>query len=136
MTEGVRNMIREIRAHCGTWCVPNGNGATNPWDMHRANLFLADRTSLRVDAQYNGVGVAEDRLMAIARDAIKLDDTPAVIGTGWLEHYPLAWGYKLRSKVEWWGTVHERKFYVNQGWGGAGDGWINASTWFAGTIVQ
>jgi len=29
---------------------------------------------------------------------------------------------------------HNRSFYVNQGWGGSGNGWVSAGTWFAGKI--
>jgi len=29
---------------------------------------------------------------------------------------------------------HNRFFYVNQGWGGSGNGWVSAGTWFAGKI--
>jgi len=34
----------------------------------------------------------------------------------------------------WNETVYDRFFYVNQGWGGAGNDWVAASTWFAGEI--
>ena len=72
-----------------------------------------------------------------ARDSIIDYGTPAIIGTGWLNHYPLAYGYAWRSRqrcfIGCW-TEYSRWFYVNQGWGGSNDGWVSASTWFAGRI--
>ena len=68
--------------------------------------------------------------------------TPAVIGTGWLSHYPLAFGYAWQRRTIrrcfiacWDDVVYDRCFYVNNGWGGGGSGeWINASTRFAGQL--
>jgi hypothetical protein len=42
----------------------------------------------------------------------------------------------VRTCVIWcWDeVVYDRWFYVNQGWGGSGNEWIQASTWFAGSI--
>jgi hypothetical protein len=64
-----------------------------------------------------------------------------VIGTGWLSHYPMAIGYAYQERIVrycfifcWNDTVYDRWFYVNQGWGGAGNEWVSASTWFAGEI--
>jgi hypothetical protein len=61
--------------------------------------------------------------------------TPAVIGTGWLQHYPLAYGYAWRQKRILGVVVQtNRFFYVNQGWGGEDNGWVPAGTWFVGEI--
>ena len=30
--------------------------------------------------------------------------------------------------------VYDRCFYLNQGWGGSGNEWITASTWYSGEI--
>jgi hypothetical protein len=66
---------------------------------------------------------------------------PAIIGTGWLKHYPLAYGYRWRSRTVkkcfilcWTETEYQRNFYVNQGWIGSGNGWIGSGTWFAGQL--
>jgi len=83
------------------------------------------------------------QLANYAANSIAYRRTPAVIGTGWLSHYPVAWGYAwqhrtIRHSFLWWDwteTVTDTAFYVNNGWGGGGSGeWIDASTWFAGEI--
>lgn len=130
---GIENAIREIRAQVRTFCTPNG-GATYPWDMALASAYLAPRTSATIRVEYNAVGSHEDRLREIARYSIAVLRRPVVIGTGWLSHYPLAYGYRSRTKQEWWGTAVERQFYVNQGWGGVDNAWINAGTWFTGEL--
>lgn len=60
---------------------------------------------------------------------------------GWLSHYPMAFGYAYQERTVrycfiwcWTDTVYDRWFYVNQGWGGRGNDWVSASTWFAGEI--
>ena len=67
--------------------------------------------------------------------------TPAVIGTGWLSHCPMAFGYAsqqptVRHCVIWcWNdVVTGRCFYVNEGWGGGAGDWIEARTKFVGQI--
>lgn len=140
MNEGVRNMIREIRDQINTFCIA-GSGATFPWKMDGARSYLSGRTATTLRTHYNSVGIHEGRLRDYARNSIKDRQTPAIIGTGWLNHYPVAYGYAWRSRVVrkcfifcWNETVYDRSFYVNQGWGGSGNAWISASTWFAGEI--
>lgn len=139
---GVDSMIDEFHNDCGTWCA-FGQGATNPWSMGDAWHYLSGRTGTRLEAHYNAVGIHEDSLRDWAISSIRDRATPAVIGTGWLSHYPVAFGYAWQQRVIrhsflWWSwteTVTDRCFYVNEGWGGGGAGdWIDASTWFAGSI--
>lgn len=134
---GVRTMIEEIRRYIGTFCV-FGSGATFPWNMRDANKYLSRRVSARVRTNYSRVGIHWDDLRQKASYSITSRKTPAIIGTGWLKHYPLAWGYAYRSKKYGWGwasyTRYQRRFYVNQGWGGSGNGWVGSGTWFAGQI--
>jgi hypothetical protein len=132
MDEGVRNMIREISDHVETWCTPSDGGATNPWDMGNAWHYLDGRTGAGFRAEWRLVPTSG--LRNRARDSIQDRDAPAVIGTGILEHYPLAYGYRYRESR--WGLLHQRQFYVNQGWGGTGNSWIDARTWFAGEIFN
>jgi len=142
MSIGVRDMIDEIRTDVDTFCISspftsgNHSGATFPWDMPQASQYFIGRTGTDLDAHWNSAGISEPRLRNYARSSIIFRDTPAVIGTGWLTHYPMAYGYASRSKSNWLsGTTYDRLFYVNQGWGGSSNGWINASTWFAGEII-
>ena len=140
MDTGVRNMTWEIRNDVGTFCA-FGSGPTTPWDMDGASDYFNGRTGTRLSTHYNVLGISEGRLREYARDSIIDRNTPAVIGTGWLTHYPLAYGYAWRSRTVrkcfifcWNETEYNRSFYVNQGWGGSGNGWVSAGTWFAGEI--
>ena len=137
LDEGARNMIQQIRSHIRTFCIFN-NGATFPWRMGDAKQYLSGRCTAKLYTNYSRVGIRWDNLRDKARNHIVHYKTPAVIGTGWLKHYPLAWGYKSRRRTYGWGwasyTRYQRKFYVNQGWGGRGNGWVDAKTWFAGRI--
>ncbi len=140
MDTGVRNMTWEIRSDVGTWCA-FGSGPTVPWDMDDATDYFNGRTGTRLSTHYNVLGIHESRLREYARDSIIDRNTPAVIGTGWLTHYPLAYGYAWRKRTVrkcfifcWNETEYNRAFYVNQGWGGSDNGWVSAGTWFAGEI--
>lgn len=140
MTEGVRNVIRELRGQIGTFCA-FGSGATFPWNMPGARSYLSGRTYTRLDAHWNSVGWHEGRLREYARNSIRDRRTPAVIGTGWLNHYPVAYGYAWQRRTIrrcfifcWTEEVYDRWFYVNQGRGGSCNGWVEAGTWFAGEI--
>ena len=140
MDDGVRNMTWEIRNDVGTWCA-FGSGPTNPWDMDEASEYFKGRTGTKLSTHYNVLGIQEGRLREYARNSIRDRNTPAIIGTGWLTHYPLAYGYAWRKRRVrkcfifcWNETQYNRSFYVNQGWGGSGNGWVSAGTWFAGEI--
>lgn len=139
-TSGVENVIEEINGQVDTFC-SLGQGATAPWDMEEAWAYLSGRTAADLDVQYNSAGFHETRLRDNARDSIKFRGTPAIVGVGWLTHYPLAYGYAYQERVVrtcfvfcWDEVVYDRCFYLNQGWGGAGNEWITASTWFSGEL--
>jgi hypothetical protein len=131
MDAGVRNMMWEIRNHIGTWCY-SGEGATGPWNMLNAQRYLDGRSKAKVVAKYNVFGKFENRIKNFAVKSIQMNRTPVIIGTGWLKHYPVAISYsykldrRLRKTEEW--------FYLNQGWSGAGNEWVAAGSWFAGSI--
>ncbi len=141
MDSGVRNMTWEIRQDIDTFCV-GSSGATAPWDMDEATGYFSGRTGTQLDTHYNVLGIHEGRLREYARNSIRDRHTPAVIGTGWLTHYPLAYGYAWQSRTTttcilficWDSTDYNRWFYVNEGWGGSDNGWVSAGTWFAGEI--
>ncbi len=139
MDDGVRNMTWEIRNHIGTFC-SLGQGATPPWRMHRAGRYLQDRTAANVRVARSRVCNARSKYRNIARNRIRDRGEPAILGTGFCGHYPLAYGYMFRTRQSCtWGictTNYQRMFYVNQGWGygDSDNGWINAESWFAGRI--
>ena len=77
--------------------------------------------------QRTDVGDAQDELQQrwrprdaaarYRRDQIKAHQTPAVIGTGWLKHYPLAIGYAYQERIVrkcvivcWDEVVYDRSF--------------------------
>lgn len=143
LDQGVRNMVWEIRTAMGTWCNPfNQNAATFPWSMDMAAAYLIGRTNVRLETYYNFAGITESRLRDKAKHHIWNYAAPVVIGTGWLNHYPLAWQYASRKRVVercflwqcWKESEYQMWFYVNQGWGGDDDGWVPANTWFAGYL--
>lgn len=139
--EGVNNAIRELHNEVHTFCA-FGSGATCPWDMPDAVTYLSGRSGTTLQANWDSFGICEDRLRDAAITSIVSRHTPAVIGTGWLSHYPMAFGYATQQRTVrhcfiwcWNDVVTDRCFYVNEGWGGGGAGdWIEASTWFVGQI--
>jgi hypothetical protein len=143
MTSGVKNMIWEIRDDIDTWCT-FGSAPTYPSDMDEVSDYLVGRSNVRIDTHYNVFGWRESRLRRYVANSIIYRLTPAVIGTGWLSHYPVASAYRWWSRDVkkcflwwcWWKTEYNRQFWVNQGWGqnSSQNGWIPAGTWFAGEI--
>lgn len=141
-TTGVQNMTREIRNHIGTWCI-FGSGATWPWNMIDASRYVRPRATAawRMRTKYDPTGLcwfgACNRNRDLAKQSIVNYRKPAIVGTGWLKHYPLAYGYAWRSKRTCFlwicSTTYSRWFYVNNGWYGNNNGWTNADdVWFAG----
>ena len=131
---GIYNMTWEIKGYLDTLCI-FGAGPTWPGWMADAQDYLYGRSYAHVDTRYNILGWSENRLMNDAANSIIFNKTPAIIGTGWLNHYPLAWGYSSRTYYYGWGfTRTTRYFYVNQGWATTNE-WVSASTWFSGELL-
>jgi hypothetical protein len=134
---GINNMMWEIRNDINTFCL-FGNGATLPSTMWKASFYLSGRTYASISTNYNAFGFGLPWLRNAARDSIVDRDVPVIIGTGFLSHYPLAYGYQERSrKVNlgfWQATDYDRQFYVNMGWGGSSNQWVAAHTWFVGQL--
>lgn len=144
MTDGVRNMVLEIRRAVNLFCnVFNDSGATKPWDMKGVTSYTTGRSAVKVTTDWNAAGIAQDALRDQVIDSIKNKQTPVVVGTGWLSHYPVAWRYSFRSRTVKncgffgcsYNTEEERQFFVNQGWEGSDNSWVPASTWFSGRIT-
>lgn len=89
-------------------------------------------------------GVSEDLHPRRGGQLDRLPGAPAVIATGWLSHYPLAYWYAEQRRVvrksfllwSWDEVEWDRSFYVNNGWGynNQNFAWVPASTWFAGML--
>lgn len=135
-TSGPRRMIEEINEYVDTFCA-FGSGATLPGHMHEAWKYFRGRTGTWLGTWQSPVGIPLPRFRRRAREAIIHDDTPAIIGTGWLHHYPLAYGYAHKvTEGPIFGIIerHHHAFYVNDGQGDPTAGWVNGRTWFAGRI--
>ena len=138
---GVENVIRQIHNAVGTFCM-GASGATWPWNMGDAAKYLSGRTGAWLDTEYDHFGRDCDDCHDWAIDSIVNRRTPAVIGTGWLNHYPMATAYARQTRIVRlkWGSfsfnmyVTDEVFYVNNGWGGAGNEWVDAGTWFVGEL--
>lgn len=139
---GVGNMTMEIRGNIGTFCV-GSDGPTLPWDMGNAWRYLVGRTSARISTAWIDP-IFGNKADDIRRSIVERR-TPAVIGTGFFAHYPLAHAYREQSRrvcrvnpfglgCVWWETEVNRQFRVNQGWEGSGNGWIDYKSWFVGNI--
>jgi hypothetical protein len=135
-------ITHEIELDIHTFCWGD-SGATDPWNMGEAWHYLALRTGTRLVTHYNILGASDGALRDNVISSIRDRQTPAIIGTGWFGHYPLAMGYAQRSQSTrtcfigicgGWNTEYQRYFWVDQGWGGNGNDWVSADTWFDGEI--
>lgn len=141
-TTGVQNAIINIRNRIDTFCAL-GSGATAPWTMPNASGYLSEMgTGMGVSSSWNSVGYHDYSLTILARNEIVYNGRPVIIGTGWLQHYPLAYRYAWKSQPESWNegwfdgddVTYTEQFFVNEGWGGTW-GWVQAGTWFAGRAI-
>jgi hypothetical protein len=150
----IKDMTWKIRNDIDTWCFVGdspfepwdfGNsGPTNPWDMDGVKDYVHGRSAIRIYTKYSVAGIGWDYIRVYAQNGIAYSDegkhTPVVIGTGWLTHYPLAYGYRWRDRTfcivpsKGWGcvTTTDRQFFVNQGWGSDHGEWVDSDIWFAG----
>ena len=142
---GVRNMVLEIRTAVELFCNAfNNSGATYPWKMPNISTYISGRSNVKTRTDYSSVGLANDALRNKVIASIRDRKTPAVVGIGWLSHYPLAYSYAYRTRTVksciLWSctnkTETDRSFYVNQGWGGADNSWLPATTWFYGSFEK
>lgn len=109
----------------GTFC-SDGQGATTSWAMGYVGDFVTARApGVTIDAHYNILMMADNVVRDAAIDAL-CDGRPAIVGTGSLfggdGHYPIAKGYS------------NGRFELEMGWGGDGNGWYDAATWYSGTV--
>jgi hypothetical protein len=130
MDEGVRAMTWEIHQLTRTTCNVD-TPITRPEDMSAVSAYLAGRTS----ARFHSLTVYNRAPFVIREQRI-----PVVVGIGF-DRYAIATGVVSRSRTyrRCWlcirkFTEFEQSIYVNQLWGGVGDGWIANSTWFTGWI--
>jgi hypothetical protein len=146
MDAGVEQMIGQIRDCVGTFCAQiNNNGATWPYDMEGIRNYISCRSNIGVDI-YVSVppGFVTDNSRDRAINAIQYQRVPVILGVGFLAHYPLGYGYRVRTRIvqhdilgvpAWTDNETDRQFYINNGHGGGDNGWIPGETWFAGRVL-
>jgi hypothetical protein len=104
-------------------------------------------TGMSLDTHYNSFGDTEDRLTRYTLENLTTtaaNRRPVIIGIGWFSHYPLAWGVQYSTRpegfTEGWldgdDVVWSTYWYLNSGWGGSNNGWIQSGTWFAGRVSK
>ncbi|MCU0494387.1 MAG: hypothetical protein MUD01_22590, partial [Chloroflexaceae bacterium] len=135
---GVANMTMEIRGYTGTFCA-GSQGPTLPWRMLDAWRYANGRAGMRFRTSWTVpyIGNRADE----ARNAIVNRRSPAIIGTGFYAHYPMAYAYAERTRRVrrcfifcWYDNVTDRALLANQGQGGGGNGWIGYDSWFVGEV--
>ena len=118
----------------------SATAATWPSDMHKADRYLSGRTYATIQTHYNSFGIHSSDLHDLARDDVLNEGKPSIIGTGWLNHYPVVVGFATRSRERqvlfWTERDTQNVFYLNQGWTGASNGWYDTGTWFCGQIFN
>jgi len=88
--------------------------------MGDAAKYLSGRTGAWLDTEYDHFGRDCDDCHDWAIDSIVNRRTPAVIGTGWLNHYPMATAYARQTRIVRlkWGSfsfnmyVTDEVFYI------------------------
>jgi hypothetical protein len=125
MTPEIGQLSMDINHVVKTICVGD-EGATTPWGMGEVKTWVASHApGVTVEQRYNFLMTPDPGVRDVTIDAL-CDGRPAIIGIGTLfggdGHYPIAKGYS------------NGKFELEMGWGGDGNGWYDATTWYMGTI--
>jgi len=140
MNTAVRNCIsgtNSVRDYVDSYCVA-GQAATNPWEMPDGKKWARDRynagyiNGYSISTQYASPGIYTSSCRNRARDSIRDNHKPAIIGIGFTSaHYCLAYGYAWRKK-KWHGITlaTSRYFMVNMGHFSSGGTWKNARVWY------
>jgi len=136
---GVDNMTWEIAGHLGSFCV-GGQTATLPTSMWFVSKYLRYRTGATERSHYyfffDGI---DDAIQTMTRT-----HSPVIIGTGFLAHYPLAWGSQVRRRIVrhcfiwcWDVREYETKMLINNGQRSYSDYdslYINTNSFFVGQL--
>jgi hypothetical protein len=129
----VRVCIRNVFDYCDTWCAGEA-AATNPWDMTDGYLWTGTRgEGISLSSSWT-VPYTSSGPRNRAKSSIVDHGWPAIVGTGYFEHYPFAYGYRHR-KYTWLGITWstDRNWKVNNGWGSGSCSWVNANDCWYGT---
>lgn len=147
-TADVSACIQYEFPHIFSFCLNNGQAGTLPPTMWLGYQWAPARGrgisgTLAWGLPYVS---AVPRLLAI--NSIVNDHRPAIIGTGFYEHYPLAWGYAYRTLTAtltwWWFGWHSSSWVVstdqswitNDGQGNCSPVWVSTSSCWYGTDLR
>ncbi len=127
----VQECIRNVFGWVGTYCV-NGQAATNPWQMNQGYRWAGRQgAGINISTTW-GVPYLSSGPRNKAIQSIRDYGRPALVGTGFYEHYPLAFAYKYRDYT-WLGITWDTQRYwlVNNGHAETAGIWVDAaSCWF------
>jgi hypothetical protein len=122
-------LVRTLHDRLGTHCI-DGQGATTMWGMNEYDDWARSQGAnikLSTDMFWDQEDTAEKWLRR---------NKPVVVGTGFYAHYPVAVGLAMvKVEVDWWFDHTDKYIWVNQGWGGSGNGWINLDVFYAAAAV-
>jgi hypothetical protein len=132
-TSYVRDCMKAVNGYVNTYCV-GSSGATNPWDMTDGYKWatIDCGESRSTSTTYSIPCFPSSGCREKARDCIRYDDTPAIIGLYCTSaHYCVAYKYAWRkytcAGITW---DYSRWFKCNMGWGGSSGSWEEASVWY------
>lgn len=129
---GVDHMTWEIRGYLGTYCSGSG-GATKFTRMIDAYKYVRPRATAgwRMRTRYDPTKLCWFGACNGARNLIRYQivyrRAPAVIGYN--NHFAMGTKYAYQSKRSCFlwicSTSYNRWFYINKGWGGSGNAWVD-----------
>jgi len=132
VNNGVNNMSWELRNRLTTYC-SGTSGSTDRDDEIKAAEYYRPRATAawRMSTRYDPTGLcwfgACDAARGLITDQIIYRHAPAILGA--YNHIQMAVGYAWQSEQTcflWWcSTDYNRWFYINKGWGGSGNGWLD-----------
>ena len=149
--DGVKNMTWEIREDINTFCADptqgliTQNAPTPPTDMQNVREYIEGRSGVSVEWGWEMYDT-NDSLIKATTKILGGDGfvrTPAIIGIGYLEHFPLAFGWngEPRTFCAWlWPptgciTLYYGEFLVNMGHAeGKAEWYADEDIWFVGTV--
>ena len=142
----VRACIQYEFSNIGSFCVPLGSqAATWPWTIGNGWTWAPARGEAISIGWTWGIPYIGSGARNRARTSIVNHQWPAIIGTGFYEHYPLAHGYGFRNLTAtvtyWWFGTRTRswvlstshRWYINNGQGNCSPFWVNANSCWFGT---
>jgi hypothetical protein len=131
-SNGVNNMSWELRNRLTTYC-SGTSGSTDRDDEILAAEYYRPRATAawRMSTRYDPTGLCWAGACNEARNLIVNQivnrRAPAILGA--YNHIQMAVGYAWQSEETcflWWcSTDYNRWFYINKGWGGSGNGWLD-----------